>query len=527
MTEISRKNMYFDLWKQPWIGLEKKTGEIERVGIENTLLAAHEYQGIFDQSPLVIVAIHRLLTAILQDIFAPSSEKELKQLWKMTRIPENVIYEFSSRYGNRFDLFSREAPFFQSSDVSIFPVKGQNIKSAAYLWPDIPSGTEQTHYRHGAQNDKVFCSACVAAGLVCIPAFATSGGAGIKPSINGVPPIYVIPTGENLLETLLFSLTIPGYQPQVRSLKEDMVWWKRSPIIPRSSEVLSVGYLHSLTFQARRVRLYPEPYDGSCSRCGEPISWGVRQMIFDMGECRPKEATAWFDPFAAYKIPHDKSPIPIRPVQGKATWREYSSLFLKMKEENSKQESGNHRDKTLRPSILDQIADLRYGEIGTIHLRAIGLRTDMKAKVFEWVDSGFDVPSVLLKNEDAAHWVDKALIFSQNCASILSSVVRKAFNNGSRKSDRYTQLKAEMMDEYWQGLSLPFRGYVLDISGSEDYQRLYEDWVNSVIRHSIKVFSQTAASIGDEGRQLKLRFQGERLCRSFLYAAKKKELNDE
>lgn len=519
MTEISRENMNFNLCKQPWIGVEKKTGEIERVGIEKALLEAHEYQGIFDQSPLVVVAIHRLLTAILQDIFAPSSEKELKQLWKMARIPENAIDEFSSRYGDRFDLFSVEAPFFQSSDVSCFPVKGQNIKSAAYLWPDIPSGTEHTHYRHGVQNEKIFCSACVAAGMVSIPAFATSGGAGIKPSINGVPPIYVIPTGENLLETLLFSLTIPGYQPQVRSLKEDRVWWKRSSIIPRSSEVISVGYLHSLTFQARRVRLYPEPGNGSCARCGEPISWGVRQMIFDMGECRPKEAPSWFDPFAAYKISSNKPPIPIRPVTGKAPWREYSSLFLKKKQGNTT------TDRTLRPLIIDQIADLREGDLGTIHLRAVGLRTDMKAKVFEWIDTGFDVPSALLKNEEAGYWVDKGLDFSKNCAGTIANVFRKTFSGASRSSERYSQLKSEMIDEYWRGLAIPFREWVLDVSRAEDYVQLYGRWLDLVIRHANEVFSDVTASIGDEGNKLRLRFQGEELCRIYLFAAKKKELN--
>jgi CRISPR system Cascade subunit CasA len=522
MTDTEISVFHFDLWNEPWIGLEKEGGGIERLGIGQALLRAHEFGGIYELSPLIVVGIHRLLTAILQDMYSPKADKDLKLLWAVRQIPEEDVLEFARNYGDRFDLFSPEYPFYQSADVSPVPVKGENIKSIANLLPDIPSGTEHTHYRHGVQAEQVFCPVCAAGGIVALPAFSTSGGAGIKPSINGVPPLYVIPTGGNLLESLLLSLVIPNYQPSARAVDGDLAWWKREPLIPRSSEVVSVGYLHSLTFQPRRVRLYPEVLDGSCSRCGQPIKFGIRKMIFDMGESRPKDAPAWFDPFAAYKVRDKKPPIPIRPVEGKAAWREYSNLFLKKPEDETPR-----KEKTIRPSVLDQISDLREGDTGAVSLRCVGLRTDMKAKVFEWVDTGFEVPGSLLRDEVAGFQIDKGIQFASSCASTIASVFRKTFGGSGKDAARYTQLKTAMMDDYWRGLALPFRKLVTTISTTQNYDEPFAEWVDQVTRVAERCFNNAAAAIGDEGKHLRKRYNGERLCRIYLLSAKKKELNNE
>jgi len=522
MTDTEIGVFHFDLWNEPWIGLEKEGGGLVRLGIGETLLNAHKFRGIFDLSPLVMVGIHRLLTAILQDLYSPAADKDLKRLWSLRQIDQDDIFEFARKFGDRFDLFSPDKPFYQSAETSPVPLKGENIKSIANLIPDVPSGTEHTHYRHGVQMNQVFCPVCAAGGMVALPAFSTSGGAGIKPSINGVPPLYVIPCGSNLLESLLLSLVIPNYQPSARAIDEDQVWWKREPLIPRSAEVVSVGYLHSLTFQPRRVRLYPEVLDGSCSRCGQPITFGVRKMIFDMGESRPKDAPAWFDPFVAYKVRDTKPPIPIRPVEGKAAWREYSNLFLKKPEDET-----TRKEKTIRPSVLDQIADLREGDTGANTLRCVGMRTDMKAKVFEWVDTGFEVPGNLLRDELAGYQIDKSIQFASSCASTIASVFRKTFGGASKDAARYSQLKSAMMDDYWRGLAIPFRKLVTMISTTQVYDQPVAEWVEEVTRVAERCFINAATAIGDEGKHLRKRYTGERLCRIYLLSAKKKELNNE
>jgi len=268
-------------------------------------------------------------------------------------------------------------------------------------------------------------------------------------------------------------------------------------------------------------------YEGACSRCGETISWGVKEMIFDMGESRPKEAPPWFDPFAAYKVSEKKPPIPIRPVEGKAAWREYSNLFLKKPQEATPGKKGRKEDKVLRPSFLDQIADICEGDTGSLSLRCVGMRTDMKAKVFEWVDTGFEVPGSLLGDEDAGYLIDKGIRYASYCASTIASVFRKTFGGPGKDAARYAQLKTAMMDDYWRQLAIPFRKFVTEIAVAEGLEEPRAEWVDYVTRIGERCFSEAAAAIGEEGEQLRKRFSGERLCRIYLLSARKKELNNE
>jgi len=59
----------------------------------------------------------RLLTAILQDIFSPQTFKELLGLLSLKQLPGEKVAYFHIQYGDHFDLFSPDRPFYQSVDV--------------------------------------------------------------------------------------------------------------------------------------------------------------------------------------------------------------------------------------------------------------------------------------------------------------------------------------------------------------------------------------------------------------------------
>jgi CRISPR system Cascade subunit CasA len=501
----------FNLWTEPWIGLQHATDGVTYHGIRETLERAHEFQSIVEASPLVVTGIHRLLTAILQATINPQHMKDLRAVWREGRFPPRKIAEFGKAYGNRFDLFSAREPFLQSADLGLQPVKEDKAKTVAYLAPEIPAGTAITHYRHGADDAQAFCPVCAAGGLVVVPAFATSGGAGIKPSINGVPPIYVLPGGQTLFDALAASLLLPNYLPEVASTKKDAAWWLRPAKIERSKELRDVGYLHSLTFPARRVRLHPEPGSGFCTRCGRESAWLVRTMVFDMGESRPKGAAFWRDPFAAYRRTKKGEPAPIRPAAGKALWREFVGLFLTA-------EGLEDQSATERPRVLDQIAALELGgDLAVYPFRCIGLRTDMKAKIFEWVDAGFEVPLELLRDEAAANVVREGMRFAAECGVILARV----YGGLRRKqSKRYEQLRVRMLDAYWAALAAPFREFVMSVATPQrDAAR--SDWCETVLRVARREFVAAAEAIGDRAEDLRRRVVAERRC--FGELAKKRE----
>ncbi len=496
----------FNLWLEPWIQMETADGQFLRMNIQEALLEAHTLRTIYEPSPLFIVGIHRLLTAILQDAIKPESNADLEALWKEGRFSKDKVDDFSKKYLHKFDIFSESDPFFQSGDLPLTPEKRSEAKTSAYLIPETPSGTNIVHFAHGEQSDHVLCPSCAASGLIAVPAFATSGGAGIKPSINGVPPIYIIPLGSNLFESLVLSLVSSDYQPRVANPLDQDAWWRKPSIVQKCSEISRVGYLHSLTFQARRIRLHPEIVNTQCSRCGSFCSIGVKTMVFEMGESRPKESPPWFDPFAAYRIRGGKV-IPIRPSSRHATWREFGSLFLKTPEQDGAKEI------TIRPSVIDQMADLFLRDDAhqsTCSFRCIGMRTDMKAKIFEWIDTGFQVPDRLLVSVKGGLEVENALRLSSDIGNAINKAFRISFDRSS-KSERYNRIRAGMLDRYWQKLALPFRHFTLSLD-PEAPAAAQKTWQSDVVGTAKSEFHNAANSVGDDALRLRQRVEGERLC---------------
>jgi len=539
MTQMNDNKPSFNLWTEPWILLENKIGELSYHSIQDTLIHAHEYTAIFDKSPLVIVGIHRLLTAILQDALKPQENAELESLWKDGYFPPAKIHEFGQQYANRFDLFSKDKPFLQSADLPLFPDekehKTSNLKPAAFLFPEIPTGKSLvTHYRHTIQDEQVFTPAAVAAGLVTIPPFVSSGGRTLMPSINGVPPIYVLPSGKTLFECLAASLLSARWLDKY-TVEYDLAWWKRDdPVIVHESkkkkpgmkftehrQLGEVGYLHGLTFPARKVRLHPQYTNEYCSRTGRQSEWCVRTMAFRMGEsCL--EDVVWLDPFVAYRltssskrksksserIERSDKPKPIRPKRGQAAWREFTGLFLQRSDD---------QHKFIRPAFLNQLAELEVSRrIQTYPFRCIAWQTDGKMKFYEWMDFGFDIPPSLLQDPNGAEWTDLALAFADQCALITKSVFVKKFSKKTKNTERFRRLKERMEQDYWSVLASKFRQYVLDLGDRTRQNEVLNDWYDTTVREAQSTFDNAANATGDDGHAMLLIEQGIEQCRKEL-----------
>ncbi|HUZ85233.1 MAG TPA: type I-E CRISPR-associated protein Cse1/CasA, partial [Gaiellales bacterium] len=388
----------FNLWHEPWINVLGTDGaRTARLGIRDCLVGAHRLRALADPSPLVAAGLQRLLAAIAQDIVRARGVADLTALLRRGQFDPEAIDRFGATYAPRFDLFSADTPFLQTADVPPeLPRRAGETKPVSYLFLEEPTATNVNHFAHRYDRDAQYAPATAAAGLVTLAAFATSGGAGIKPSINGVPPLYVLPAGNSVFETVARSIITPGFQPRIASANDHPAW-ARDPVVQRSREVLAVGYLESLTFPARRVRLIPERVAGRCARSGEESPVLVRRMVFEMGHARPKDAAVWLDPFAAYRTREKGEPVPVRPQQGKALWREYGTLFQTAAPDDSG-EVGKPGT-VIPPAVVQQTAllgDTLDDQQSVWRFRCVGMRTAMKAKVFEWVDETLDVPAGIL-----------------------------------------------------------------------------------------------------------------------------------
>ena len=548
MTQMNDNIPSFNLWTEPWIALEDARGELTHHSIRDTLVSAHEYVAIYDPSPLVVVGIHRVLTAILQDVQSPQENDDLNQLWAHGSFSVDAIDRFGTQYANRFDLFSEDRPFLQSADLplTIGAKELEDKESVARLFADAPTGEEVTHYHHIRLDEHIYCPATAAMGLLTIPPFSISGGRGYIPSINGKPPIYVMPSGKTLFEILSASLltkTLALLPPE--PLNGDLAWWRRdTPIdVVKSSrkeaetQLTAVGYLHGLLFPSRRVRLFPEKREVFCTRCGKFSSWVVRKMEYSNGESRRSDAPFWRDPFVAYLKPISKAqrksssktgqgikgaPDAIRPMLGKAAWREFTGLFLQSKDE-----------RTLRPSFLGQLLSLKTGtEASTLTFRCVALQTNprLQAKIHEWLDFGFVIPPSLLQDEDGAFWTEQALSFTTECGKVINAVFydtfRRKAQDGKRakksQDERFKRLKDRLEADYWAVLADKFRQFVLDLDDRAQQQQTLEGWHDTVVREAQNAFDSAADATGDDGRTLLEIERGKATCHSALFKLRSK-----
>lgn len=489
-------NLSYDLWSEPWIPVLRQDGTRRQVGIRDCLTTAHELHGFADPSPLVAASLQRLLAAVAQDIFAPATVDALAILLKTGRFDASAVDAFGEQYAGRFDLFGADTPFLQSGDIDLVSAKGERSKTVGYLFPELPTATNINHFLHHVDADYQFSPATAALGLITVPGFSSSGGAGIRPSINGVPPTYVLPAGRTLFESIGLSIVTRGYQPNIARDVTDAPFWRRDPVVGKSSEALRVGYLESLTFPARRVRLFPEQRGGYDTRTGAWSDILVRRMVFDMGHARPKDAEFWFDPFAAYRLRSNDVPVPLRPVEGKTLWREYGALFHTVTYDPS---DAANSGKVTSPTVVQQAARLRdYAgyEVDLWRFRCVGLRTDMKAKIFEWTDETLDVPPELLAQPGAQSAIELGISRAEDWRRQVASIHSKHFPEHAAERQR-------MLANYWIELTAPFGNYIWAVAGASDSAP--NDWHAALFHTGQRVLERAADEAGSRGEALRQR----------------------
>ena len=188
-------------------------------------------------------------------------------------------------------------------------------------------------------------------------------------------------------------------------------------------------------------------------------------MIFEMGESRSKGVALMARSFRSVSSAQRRK---LRAAKG-STAIKRSCRFLfgrsraKPSGENSVACSHMRTQMTVEQHVrvsLNRWRSLNSGDRASYPFQCIGVLTDGKAKTFEWVEFGFDVPppcSTIV----AAMLVDNALVFANDCGGIIASVFAHHFGGTSRKAERHRTLKTRMVDSYWAALAGDFRHFVL------------------------------------------------------------------
>ena len=536
----------FNLITEPWIPCLRQDGSIVTLGLLETLGQAHELREIHDDSPLVTVSVHRLLLAILHHIFGPPDSTAWAQLWangqgSFDRAKLQDYFQQPSRW-SRFDLFHPEHPFLQSPNLaySIPDPKGKKDKvyaaTIARLATDRASGNNATLFDHSVDAEPVEVSAAEAARLlVAAQAFSLGGRITAENADEGsadASPLcraaVILIEGENLFQTLLYNLVAYDGTIQVASRSDpnhDRPAWDRPPL-KAAGDRMPNGYLDWLTWQSRRIRLWPE-----ANAAGQPV---VRSVVLMMGEQFPEGfQRKQIETMCAFrKNPGAKGTDPWLALEFSAervVWRNSMALFEAVDQVSDP------------PATLEWLATLeseRRIPARTVYpLSLRGLVSDQATPIF-WRHERIDLPLSLLNSPELQDVVRYALGIAEHAQRNLTRGLREfarylLVSDSARQPGTTTKKEIEALAKnfgaernFWAQAEIVFYRLLRDLgavpTNSPEQQdtecdRLRAQWLQQVRDLSREVFEHILQHEAGSARILRARVVAENVFGRFDY----------
>ncbi|MBN1294520.1 MAG: type I-E CRISPR-associated protein Cse1/CasA, partial [Candidatus Latescibacteria bacterium] len=276
---MSKKTENYNLLVENWIPVLWNNGTYERIGILDALTKSRRIRQIAASNPMDRVAIIRFLLALLY--WCKGNPTENSESNYGNSFPEEWFTKLND-HKDCFNLLGEGKRFYQVCYA-------KRIRAATDLIQEIPTGNNFWHTRHSTDNIDGLCSSCCAMGLLRLPLFSVSGLPDLKAGINGTPPIYIIPYGISLFETLQANWLQNNLFGQPSWLQPDI----------QLSQEEDVPILTGLTLLSRLVWLHdPIEPSGICMGCGTRKNKLIRTCMFQSaGE---QKNDRWNDPHVFY-----------------------------------------------------------------------------------------------------------------------------------------------------------------------------------------------------------------------------------
>jgi len=546
-TETIDHRFTFNLLDNPWLPclLPGPHGSVHReeLGLRAVLERAHEITELSNPSPLITVAVYRLLIAMAHRVFGPADMEAWWELWD-ARQPDAArltAYLDSDAARGRFDLFDDARPFYQVARLGI--EYGASIAKLTH--EQANTGNAVLLSDHGQDAAATGLTPAEAARyLVAFHAYAVGGlisyekgqdpkihkSASAGPLVKGA---VVLVRGDTLWETLLLNMVrYPREEWGHANGEQDLPAWERGdePIaLPR----YPAGYLDLLTWQSRRVHLFPETDDHGrvvvkrvAAMKGRPFPQGY--------ERHTSETMMPFTFNEKAKVADGQDPYPPLVFRDeRALWRDSTTLLA------------TTRGKAWRPATLDWLDDVglkRRLKRTALPLDVLGMRSD-QAKVLAWHHERLAVPLDYLDKDNAnlferlgiavslADKVGRALRDSVREMSKLLISSEADHKNARQPLPADVNGLAESLGVgrvYWAALDELFARFLMDLPTPPDatsvedqnHARVVLDrWASELRRAADDAFDRATAGMDTSARALKAAALGRRAQRAFVAKA--------
>jgi CRISPR system Cascade subunit CasA len=493
----------FDLVEKPWIPCLMANGTTKELGLLELFTQAKEIKEVNDPSPLVTIALYRLLLAILHRNFGPRNSSEWVAIWDNGNGNWDLkkLEEYFKKWSQleRFDLFHPEWPFYQ---IRNFAVK--KISPISRLKHELASGNNPTLFDHSFEdNGSSFTAAEAARALVAHQAFAVGGGRSETGYTSNAPLIgksIVLVRGNNIFETLMLNLVrYDGKEYPFSANSNDIVSWERESLIS-AKERIPHGYLDYLTWQSRMIRLIPEgPGD-------EPV---VRGLYYAQGEIL--NAEGFFDPETPYRKIEKLGWKSIRFTTNRVLWRDSTAIF---------QLSDSDEKENRPPRAIEWVSLLvNRNYISSAYKSRIdvyGLCNDKKnqAKIHFWRREQMPLPIRYLEEPELVNTLGAEIQLAEDGASALHDalyvlalyladpLIDQKENSKPDKKEIQRMLNSFHAESlYWSVLEMPFYRLLeeLPIASVDARQK----WNDTLVAAIYDAFNNTAVGLETKPEYMK------------------------
>ena len=513
----------FNLIDQPWIPCTMLDGSHTELSLQDTLLQAHEIREIFDQSPLVTAALHRLLLAILHRNFGPSSRPEWQTLWQAGQFDSDRLTEYFSKWYRRFDLFDDSHPFYQDGGIKVEKGRVKEVEINELI-PELARANNRTLFDHTTDATSPVLSPPEAArALVATQMYRLAGGKLVGNKYSYDAPISrevcFFVKGSTLFQTLLLNL-VPYYGDKpIPVVGNDLPAWEQEQ--PNTSTTPH-GYIDYLTWQTLKLRLVPSQIvreGGEVKR----VRIGVGRE-FD----KKQEGNSFFDPGCSYtknpKAKPDQDPWrATRYEQGRALWRDSAALFRFIENDDRKPLSAL---KWVSGLIGDGVLDVST----PYQLEAYG-QCAKKKDIFFWQSAHLPLPAQYLTNENlvgdleiALDNTEKVAWYLEQAMEIIARAVLGLPEKDLQKKDNLTDSQKKAVRSflrhrnvpggYWSVLEVPFLDCIRRLPGASEATQVW--WHDRICAEAEQVFSAATDGLFQSTQKIRAIMVGETFLRDQL-----------
>jgi len=490
----------YDLRYESWIPVEFIGGGSGAVGLHDALVRAHEIREIGGDSPVEAIALNRLLLALaIRTHPETESEDGWFERWDAGSLDPAAINSYLEKWGDRFDLFHPEHPFYQvrtNTGNSVLAVSMLRIHECG----NVPELYSHVNLRSG----ETMSPAEAAVGVVASQ-FATSGGLLSNPFKTGNKNTPFMGSavfwlrGRSLFEALMLNapptslFRMGGSQLNV----DDAPAWEVEPSAGQS-ERASRGILDFLTFQHRRLTLLLGD-DGE----SDAVVVGLRRTGGDHASPRPLD-----EPHIAVleeSKTRPRGPYAMRP--DRALWRD-SSIFMTLLKD------GGSKAPLAFQWVSDHTAQLHTDRF-LVDVFGMRTRGANDGTFLFWRRESMPLFTRTLTDPTIGQTVmqllERAEKQREHLRAAIYTVARLVVPSTEEVAKFTTALDAE--GRYWGVLEAPFYDAVRQVVEGGERNEVLRSWTAHLHRTAFAAFDSATSSLDGSGRQLQAVAVGRRQLR--------------